>query len=87
MYTQMGVLTRGTVIEVNVSELGMVTTGGKVVWGKFAQVSYIFRGLGRSLTNGTIDHQRSKPRWLFERVRDVNRSARALLTPRRVLLV
>lgn len=35
-----GVLTRGTVIEVNVSELGLVTTGGKVVWGKFAQVSH-----------------------------------------------
>jgi ribosomal protein S8E len=24
----------GTIIEVNVSELGLVTTGGKVVWGK-----------------------------------------------------
>ena len=30
MYTQLGVMTKGTVIEVNVSELGMVTTGGKV---------------------------------------------------------
>ncbi len=30
--TQVGVMTKGTVIEVNVSELGMVTTGGKVVW-------------------------------------------------------
>lgn len=38
MYTQLGVLTKGTVIEVNVSELGLVTTGGKVVWGKWAQV-------------------------------------------------
>jgi ribosome biogenesis protein NSA2 len=28
----LGVLTKGTIIEVNVSELGMVTTGGKVVW-------------------------------------------------------
>lgn len=37
MYTQLGVLTKGTIIEVNVSELGMVTTGGKVVWGKYAQ--------------------------------------------------
>lgn len=27
-----GVLTKGTILEVNVSELGMVTTGGKVVW-------------------------------------------------------
>ena len=29
----------GTVIEVNVSELGLVTPGGKVVWGKYAQVT------------------------------------------------
>jgi len=39
MYTQLGVLTRGTIIEVNVSELGLVTTGGKVVWGRWAQVT------------------------------------------------
>jgi len=39
LYTQLGVLTKGTVIEVNVSELGLVTTGGKVVWGKYAQVT------------------------------------------------
>ncbi|KAH3681934.1 hypothetical protein WICPIJ_007096 [Wickerhamomyces pijperi] len=39
MYTQMGVLTKGTIIEVNVSELGMVTAGGKVVWGKYAQIT------------------------------------------------
>jgi ribosome biogenesis protein NSA2 len=39
MYTQLGVMTKGTVIEVNVSELGLVTTGGKVVWGKFAQIT------------------------------------------------
>jgi ribosome biogenesis protein NSA2 len=38
MYTQLGVLTRGTIIEVNVSELGLVTTSGRVVWGKWAQV-------------------------------------------------
>ncbi|KAK9808323.1 hypothetical protein WJX73_001429 [Symbiochloris irregularis] len=38
-YTQLGVVTRGTVIEVNVSELGLVTPGGKVVWGKYAQVT------------------------------------------------
>lgn len=34
MYTQLGVMTKGTVIEVNVSELGLVTQSGKVVWGK-----------------------------------------------------
>eukprot|EP00727_Mastigamoeba_balamuthi_P012892 m51a1_g8225 putative tgf-beta-inducible nuclear (192) ;mRNA; f:134505-135417 len=39
LYTQLGVITRGTILEVNVSELGLVTPGGKVVWGKFAQVT------------------------------------------------
>lgn len=39
MYTQLGILTRGTIIEVNVSELGLVTSGGKVVWGKYAQIT------------------------------------------------
>lgn len=39
LYTQLGVLTKGTVIEVNVSELGLVTAGGKVVWGRYAQVT------------------------------------------------
>lgn len=29
----------GTVLEVNVSELGLVTQNGKVVWGKYAQVT------------------------------------------------
>ncbi|KAK9511880.1 hypothetical protein O3M35_000450 [Rhynocoris fuscipes] len=39
MFTSLGVITKGTVIEVNVSELGMVTQAGKVVWGKYAQVT------------------------------------------------
>jgi len=39
MFTQLGVITKGTVIEVNVSELGLVTQAGKVVWGKYAQVT------------------------------------------------
>lgn len=39
LYTTLGVITKGTVIEVNVSELGLVTTAGKVVWGKYAQVT------------------------------------------------
>jgi ribosome biogenesis protein NSA2 len=39
LYTQLGVITKGTIIEVNVSELSLVTTSGKVVWGKFAQVT------------------------------------------------
>ncbi|MCJ1237039.1 Ribosome biogenesis protein [Varicellaria rhodocarpa] len=39
MYTQLGVLTKGTIIEVNVSELGIITSGGKVVWGRWAQIT------------------------------------------------
>lgn len=39
LYTQLGVLTKGTVIEVNVSELGLVTASGKVAWGRYAQVT------------------------------------------------
>eukprot|EP00899_Mesostigma_viride_P000723 jgi/Mesvir1/10651/Mv13745-RA.1 len=39
MYSSLGVITKGTIIEVNVSELGLVTPGGKVVWGKYAQVT------------------------------------------------
>merc|ERR1711981_243210 len=39
LYTSLGVITKGTVIEVNVSELGLVTQRGKVVWGKYAQVT------------------------------------------------
>jgi len=39
MYTQLGVITKGTIMEVNVSELGLVTQSGKVVWGKYAQVT------------------------------------------------
>ena len=39
MYTQLGIITKGTVIEVNVSDLGLVTPAGKIVWGKYAQVT------------------------------------------------
>ena len=38
-YTQLGVITKGTIIEVNVSDLGLVTTTGRVVFGKYAQVT------------------------------------------------
>lgn len=41
MFTTLGVITKGTVIEVNVSELGLVTPGGKIVWGKYAQVTNV----------------------------------------------
>ncbi|KAI1633383.1 ribosome biogenesis protein nsa-2 [Biscogniauxia mediterranea] len=36
--TQLGVLSKGTIIEVNVSELGLTTASGKIVWGKWAQI-------------------------------------------------
>lgn len=39
LYTQLGVLTKGTIIEVNVSDLGLVTNTGKIVWGKYAQIT------------------------------------------------
>jgi len=39
LYTSLGVLTKGTIIEVDTSELGLVTTSGKVVWAKYAQVT------------------------------------------------
>lgn len=39
LYTTLGVLTKGTIIEVNVSELGLTTAGGKVVWGRYAQIT------------------------------------------------
>ena len=39
LYTSLGVVTKGTVIEVNCSDLGLVTPSGAVVWGKYAQVT------------------------------------------------
>jgi ribosome biogenesis protein NSA2 len=39
LYTSLGVITKGTVLEVNVADLGLVTNAGKVVWGKYAQVT------------------------------------------------
>jgi len=39
LYTTLGVMTKGTVIEVNVAELGLVTQTGKVIWAKYAQVT------------------------------------------------
>ena len=38
MFTQLGVITKGTVIEVNISELGLVTQSGKVIWGESKMV-------------------------------------------------
>ena len=39
LYTSLGVITKGTVIEVNCSDLGLVTPSGNIVWGKYAQVT------------------------------------------------
>ncbi|KAF4694251.1 Ribosome bioproteinsis protein [Perkinsus olseni] len=39
LYSSLGVVTKGTIIEVNVSDLGLVTQTGKVVWAKYAQVT------------------------------------------------
>eukprot|EP01022_Parablepharisma_sp_SALTPOND_P015107 TRINITY_DN2108_c0_g1_i1.p5 TRINITY_DN2108_c0_g1~~TRINITY_DN2108_c0_g1_i1.p5 ORF type:complete len:304 (+),score=40.67 TRINITY_DN2108_c0_g1_i1:1193-2104(+) len=39
LYTSLGVITKGAIIEVDVSDLGLVTQSGKVVWGKYAQVT------------------------------------------------
>eukprot|EP00005_Dracoamoeba_jomungandri_P001988 CAMPEP_0174250024 /NCGR_PEP_ID=MMETSP0439-20130205/332_1 /TAXON_ID=0 /ORGANISM="Stereomyxa ramosa, Strain Chinc5" /LENGTH=260 /DNA_ID=CAMNT_0015329993 /DNA_START=78 /DNA_END=860 /DNA_ORIENTATION=- len=39
LYTSLGVVTKGTILEVNVSDLGLVTPTGKIVWGKYAQVT------------------------------------------------
>lgn len=39
LFTGLGVLSKGTIIEVNVSELGLVNGSGQVVWGKYAQIT------------------------------------------------
>lgn len=39
LYTQLGVITKGTILEMNVSELGLISNKNKVVWGKYAQVT------------------------------------------------
>ncbi|CAI0647545.1 unnamed protein product, partial [Colletotrichum noveboracense] len=41
LYTSLGVLTKGTIIEVNVSELGLTTAAGKVAWGRYAQITNV----------------------------------------------
>ena len=38
-YTGLGVITKGTIIEVNVSKMGLVTPTGRIVWSKYAQVT------------------------------------------------
>lgn len=38
-YTGLGVLTKGTIIEVNVTKMSLVTPTGRIVWAKYAQVT------------------------------------------------
>jgi ribosome biogenesis protein NSA2 len=40
-YTGLGVITKGTVIEVNCSKMGLVTPTGRIIWSKFAQVTNV----------------------------------------------
>jgi ribosome biogenesis protein NSA2 len=37
--TTLGVLSKGTIIEVNTSSLGLISDTGKIVWGKYAQIT------------------------------------------------
>lgn len=39
VFTNLGVLSKGTIIEVNVSELGIVNSQGNITWGKYAQIT------------------------------------------------
>ena len=39
LMTSLGVLSKGTILEVNVSELGIVDGSGQIVWGKYAQIT------------------------------------------------
>lgn len=39
VYTGLGVLSKGTIIEVDVSQLGLVSGSGKIIWGKYAQIT------------------------------------------------
>lgn len=39
LLTSLGAITKGTILEVNVADLGLVTQSGRVVWAKFAQVT------------------------------------------------
>lgn len=39
IYTGLGIITKGTILEVNVSEIGLVTSCGNIIRGKYAQVT------------------------------------------------
>ncbi|KAM5531654.1 hypothetical protein V8D89_014706 [Ganoderma adspersum] len=77
MYTQLGVLTKGTIIEVNVSELGMVTAGGKVVFGKYAQITNNPENDG--CINAVLQRQRAQ---LEKLLKDPSKSAHIPAAPK-----
>jgi ribosomal protein S8E len=71
LYTQLGVLTKGTIIEVNVSELGLVTTTGVLAFEDWVIIHAAFLVYGRvtcvrtaALTSNVIVCLRA-PRQLF----------------------
>ncbi|EIJ88613.1 ribosome biogenesis protein NSA2 [Nematocida parisii] len=39
LMTTLGLLTKGTIIEVNTSAIGMVSESGRIIWGKYAQIT------------------------------------------------
>lgn len=39
LMTSLGILSKGTILEINVSELGIVDGAGQIVWGKYAQIT------------------------------------------------
>ncbi|KAK8809742.1 hypothetical protein WA158_000685 [Blastocystis sp. Blastoise] len=43
LFTELGVITKGSIIEVNVSDLGLVTPSGKVVWDLFIYIIHYFK--------------------------------------------
>lgn len=39
LMTTLGMLTKGTIIEVNTSSMGLVSETGRIIWGKYAQIT------------------------------------------------
>lgn len=62
-----GVLTKGTVIEVNVSELGLVTTSGKVVWSS-RSILALRMSIADILLRVRSDHKQPRERRMYQLV-------------------
>eukprot|EP01016_Furgasonia_blochmanni_P013686 TRINITY_DN1700_c0_g1_i17.p1 TRINITY_DN1700_c0_g1~~TRINITY_DN1700_c0_g1_i17.p1 ORF type:complete len:236 (+),score=50.83 TRINITY_DN1700_c0_g1_i17:82-789(+) len=65
LFTNLGVITKGTILEVNVSELGLVTQTGKIVWGKYAQVTNNPENDGCINSVLLVQLYRSRLYWIF----------------------